>query len=281
MTNDFSRLDRRQYSDMSNGTYYLLTRVKTHAYYTNNNKDAVLNKLDSLLYENIPGKIIKKSVIKKDGYPGFDILNRTRRGDLQRYQIFVTPFEVLIFKMSGKENYIQGTEAERFFSSINLKEQNTGWINFEPKQGGFKIKLPQLPAEFNNSFSADNIPTHEYEAVDKNSGDAFLILKKAVNNFRFLEEDTIDLSLMKESFSMSEFIEKQQQQRFSAFNGYPALDIQATLRDGGIIKVKFVIKGADYYLLAAKSKNTNADFTEFFSSFKFTPYQYEPGKNFV
>jgi uncharacterized protein YbaP (TraB family) len=85
MATDVSGLDRRQYADMSNGTYYLLTRVKTHAAFIGNTEEQVLKKVDSLLYENIPGKIIKKTLIKKNGYSGFDITNKTRRGDIQRY----------------------------------------------------------------------------------------------------------------------------------------------------------------------------------------------------
>lgn len=281
MASDVSGLDRRQYADMSNGTYYLLTRVKTHAAFMGNTEEQVLKKVDSLLYENIPGKIIKKTVIKKNGYSGYDITNQTRRGDVQRYQIFVTPFEVLVFKMSGKENYVEGAEAEKFFSSIQLKEPVTGWINYEPAQGGFKVKLPQQPHEFLNTSSEDNVDRWEYEAVDRNSGDAFLILKKSVNNFRFLEEDTFDLGLMDESFKASEFIKAQQQRSISSFNGYPAMDVQASLKDGRTVKAKFIIKGSHYYLLAAAGKNQDADVSNFFSSFQFTPFKYSQGRNFV
>lgn len=281
MASDVSGLDRKQYADMSNGTYYLLTRVKTHAAFIGNTEDQVLKKVDSLLYENIPGKIIKKTVIKKNGYSGYDITNKTRRGDIQRYQIFVTPFEVLVFKMSGKENYVKGAEAEKFFSSIQFKESVTGWINFEPKQGGFKVKLPQQPHEFLNTSAEDNVDRWEYEAVNKNTGDAFLILKKTVNNFRFLEEDTFDLGLMEESFKLSEFIKVQQRRNISSFNGFPAMDVQATLKNGRIIKAKFIIKGSHYYLLAASGKNLNADLKDFFSSFQFTSFKYPQGQNFV
>jgi uncharacterized protein YbaP (TraB family) len=93
--------DSWQYADMENGAYYMLTRIKTYAGLLNQNENEVLKKADSLLYENIPGKIIGKKEIIKSGCKGFDITNRTRRGDLQRYNIFVTPFEILVIKMSG------------------------------------------------------------------------------------------------------------------------------------------------------------------------------------
>ena len=52
-----------------------------------------------------------------------NIINKTRRGDIQRYNIFETPFEIFIFKMSGNGNYVEGDEAEKFFHSIELKRK--------------------------------------------------------------------------------------------------------------------------------------------------------------
>lgn len=281
MASDVSRLDRRQYADMSNGTYYLLTRVKTHAAFVGNTMEQVLKKVDSLLYENIPGTIINKTAINKNGYNGIDIINKTRRGDIQRYQVFVTPFEVLIFKMGGKENYVDGAEGDKFFSSIQLKEQAPGWVNFEPIHGGFKVKLPHQPRQFLNTSTEDNIDGWEYEAIDKSTGNAFLIQKKSVNNFRFLAEDTFDLGLMDESFKMSEYIEAQQQRTISSFNGYPAMDVTATLKDGRKVQAKFIIKGPHYYLLAIAGKDPSSQGKDFFSSFQFTPFKYPRQQKFV
>jgi uncharacterized protein YbaP (TraB family) len=280
MASDVSGLDRRQYADMSNGAYYLLTRVKTHAAFAGNSEAEVLKKVDSLLYENIPGKIIKKTTIKKSGYNGFDILNKTRRGDIQRYQVFVTPFEVLVFKMSGKENYAEGPEAERYFNSIQLKETDNGWVNYQPKQGGFTVKLPQHPHEFLNTSTEDNIDRWEYEAVDKNTGNTYLLLKKSLNNFRFLEEDTFDLGLMEESFRVSEYIQKINSRKITSFSGYPALDLQAEMKDGRKVKARLIIKGPHYYLLATAGKDPDAG-NDFFSSFRFTPYNYSKGRAFT
>ena len=52
-------------------------------------------------------------------WKGYDIINRTRRGDIQRYNIFQTPFEIIVFKMSGNGNYVEGKEAEHFSDRLN------------------------------------------------------------------------------------------------------------------------------------------------------------------
>ena len=113
--NEEGLLDQMQYADMANGSYYMVTRIKTNCGMWGQNEDAVKRKIDSLLYENIPGKILSKQEIVRNGYKGIDILNRTRRGDVQRYNIFTTPYEVIIFKMSGNGDYVKdGDESKRY-----------------------------------------------------------------------------------------------------------------------------------------------------------------------
>ncbi|MBK8610566.1 MAG: TraB/GumN family protein [Chitinophagaceae bacterium] len=274
-------LDQRQYSDMSNGAYYLVTRVKTHAAFLGQNEKDVLSKVDSIMYENIPGKILSKKLIKKNGYSGFDISNRTRRGNLQRYQIFVLPFEVLFFKMSGKENYIEGSEAEQFFSSIRLKEPDAVAVDFQPAQGGFSVRFPQQPAEYLNTVGTDGMDRWEYESVDKSSGDAFLVLKKSVYNFRFLEEDKFDLGLIEESFRNADYFEKQLSHAYISFNGYPCLEVKEKWKDGSYLFARYLIKGPHYYVIAAKTRNRKTEFGDFFKSFHFTPYVYQPATTYL
>ncbi len=269
---DFTKSDRRQYADMANGSYYQVTRVKTHAAFINQTQEQVKRKLDSLLYENIPGKILKKTVIIKNGYTGYDITNKTRRGDLQRYYIFITPFEILIFKMSGKENYIEGKEASQFFSSIILKEADTAAKNFVPVQGGFSVAFPQTPSIYNNENCSDAINRWEYEATDKTTGNVYSIFKKSVYNFKFLDEDSFDLKL-EESFRSPDYFEYQLQQKQSRFQGYPCLEVKEKMKDSSVVTARFIIKGPHYYALSVRSKDNN-NAVPFFNSFRFTPYQY-------
>jgi hypothetical protein len=82
-----------------------------------------------------------KTTITRNGYKGLDIINRTRRGDVQRYNILITPFEIILFKMSGNGDYVkEGEEAKKFFGSIQLKEykSSTDWKKFSPSYGGFQ-----------------------------------------------------------------------------------------------------------------------------------------------
>jgi uncharacterized protein YbaP (TraB family) len=281
LSGEYQKLDRRQYSDMSNGSYYLVTRVKTHAAFLGQNEKDVLNKVDSILYENIPGKILSKKQISRNGYTGFDISNRTRRGDLQRYNIFITPFEVLFFKVGGKENYVDGAEAEQFFSSIKLKETGQAPVNFQPAHGEFSVKLPQQPSEYLNTTNSDMNDRWEYEAVDKSTGDAYVIFKKSLHNFRFLDEDNFELGLIEESFRNPEQYDKQISRELKNFKGYPALDVKEKQKDGSMVYARYIIRGPHYYVIAAKSKSKKADFSPYFNSFNFLPFKYNTAATYV
>jgi uncharacterized protein YbaP (TraB family) len=274
--------DSWQYADMGNGAYYMIGRVKTHACFLGQKDDAVLRKVDSLLYENIPGKILKKSVITRNGLKGYDITARTRRGDIQRYNILVTPSDIWVFKMSGNNNYVDGPEAEQFFGSIRIPHDvHATWTDFSPHRGGFTIRWPGAPVQNKDLSNSDGIPRWEYEAADSSTGDAFLLWKKTVQNYRFLEEDTADLDLMEESFRNSDLIDKPLGSHIGVFSGHPCIDAFYQEKDGSFIRAKFLIHGPDYYVLATHSRLRDRSSNAFFRSFAFTPYHYPVFRDYV
>jgi uncharacterized protein YbaP (TraB family) len=265
--------DQQQYADMANGSFYMVTRVKTNSLYWGHSADVVAKKIDSLLYENVPGKILSKTEITKNGYKGYDITSRTRRGDYNRYNIFITPFEVVFFKMGGNGDYIKnGDEAKRFFNSIQLKEfKNGGWKKFQPAYGGFSVDFPQQPYE---SFGG-NV---QYDAEDKASGQHFSVIRTDIHNYRFVEEDTFDLALMEKSFGSADYIEKNISRKLLVYKGYPALDSKYLHKDGSTILARFLIQGPHYYTLVAHGKNANIAAENFFNSFEIMPFVYKEMK---
>ncbi len=268
--------DSWQFADMENGSYYMLTRVKTHAGILGQDEKEVFKRIDSILYETIPGKIIQKTTITRNGYQGFDITNKTRRGDIQRYNIMITPTEVLIFKMSGNDDYVAGKEADAFFGSIQLREATHQWINFSPALGGFTIALPQEPSVGFEKGLDDRLDSWQYEANDAATGNAYMIIQKNITNYRFLEEDTLDLGLIEESIKGAGMINKEISRKYTSTHGYPSLDLLFDLKDGGTLNAKAVIRGAQYYLLLSKNKEGKSIDNNFFDSFKFTGFPYAP-----
>jgi uncharacterized protein YbaP (TraB family) len=274
--------DSWQYADMSNGAYYMIGRVRTHSSFLGEKDETILKKVDSLLYENIPGKILSKTSITRSGYKGFDITGRTRRGDLQRYNILVTPYEIWVFKMSGNNNYVDGPEAEQFFGSVHIRNNlPSGWTTFSPAWGGFSVSMPRIPDQDKDQSDEDGLTRWEYEATDSATGDAFLLWKKSVQNYRFLEEDTVDLALMEESFQLSGWVDRTLSRRAGICNRHHCLDVVYQGKDGSYIRAKFVIAGADDYVLATHSRNKDRSFANFFNSFTLTPYLYPSFRNYA
>jgi uncharacterized protein YbaP (TraB family) len=268
----FGDLNTRQYADMGNGAYYVVSRIKTNGLLLGDDENAVYKKVDSLLYENIPGKILKKSTITKNGFKGFDITNRTRRGDVQRYNIFVTPFEILFFKVSGIGDYVnEGGEAIRFFNSINITPiKQEGWVNYSPASGGFTMQLPHTPI-----LQKDNSSNRlEYTARDSKENITYTLMKANIHNYGFIEEDTFDLNLMEESFVSAEIIDKQIYRQLGKWQGYPVLDCKYKHKDGTLSTVRYLLQGPNYFAQVAHYKTETKNVKQYFDSFKIVPFIY-------
>ena len=260
--------DRLDYADMANGAYYLVTRIKTHPFFNGDNEETVYRVVDSTLYENVPGRIISKKQIVQDGYKGFDIVNRTRRGDMQHYRIFVTPAEVIIFKMGGTENYVAGPEAERFFSSIQLKPRSHAPYRYQQAERGFGITFPSAPVVYDNPAADDNERRLELEATDAATGADYLLLRKDAYTFGFLEQDSFEANLGTESLLGGDYFDKEISRREATYKGYDAVDAVKTTKDKQYVYTRSVIQGPHRYLLAVRSK-TKGDYNAFFNSLSF------------
>lgn len=263
-------LDQRQYADMANGSYYIITRMMTNAWMWGNSTEDVYKKVDSLLYENIPGKILSKQTIFRNGVKGFDIMNRTRRGDMQRYNIFITPFEIIFFKMSGNDDYVKnGDEAKKFFGSIRFNTYKTDgkWKKWSPSFGGFSVDLPHEPYIGNDG-------SWIFDAMDSMSDTYYRIVRSDIHNYNFAEQDSFDLRLMEESFAASEFIGKEESRKPIIYKGYPALDCKFRNKNGSVYLARFLIQGPHYYTLIAFGKKDDPGLNKFLNSFEIKPYQY-------
>lgn len=268
----YGGIEVKQAADMVNGSYYMVTRIFTNAAIMGQSEEQVLRKLDSVLYENIPGKILSKVSIVKNGYRGYDITNRTRRGDVQRYAIFVMPFEVLLFKMSGTGDYVKnGTEAAQFFGSIQLRETKPERKKWSPFNGGFEVEMPHQPIVFKGEDWV-------FAAIDTKSKTAVEVVRTDVHNYDFLEEDSFDLRLMEESFATSDCIERNLSRQWTNVGGYKALDATYRCKDSSLAKARFLIQGPHYYTLLVNANTATADGNQFLSSFAVKPFRYGSAK---
>lgn len=263
------------HADFSNGAYYMVNRLSTNGLLWGKNENDVYKKIDSLLYENIPGKILERNTITNNGYKGFNIVNKTRKGDVQRYNIFITPLELIIFKMSGFEDYVKGKEGDDFFNSIQLQNTNNNWHSFSPTQGGYSIKLPQKPIENSgNSSSSKNYmamymgkdESKGYEAYDKKTDTYIFLMEKNFINYNFLEEDTFSLALANESLLSSDFLKSSSERKQIVLNNIPCIETKGKLNDGYNYTNRIFNIGYKYIAVLTKYKNDNSVANEVLNS---------------
>ncbi|MCB0397383.1 MAG: TraB/GumN family protein, partial [Flavobacteriales bacterium] len=253
------------YPDMANGVSYSLVRKSHFGSITGQSQEQLMSRMDSLMFENIAGKILVKKRINLNGVPGYDLTHQTRSGDIIRQRILVTPLEIMVFKLSGRGDNLQKAIYNKFFDGIQL----TGYANdartFEPASGGFSVTLPPLVICTNYPTSDRGITVEQLvQAYNRKDSSTYLIMKSALHDFEGIESDTFELGRLLKRFAENvsyDITERQQKEWF----GYGAMD--ATLKkDNRTIKVRLILNGPHYYLLAAignKVTFTDPIFTSF------------------
>lgn len=262
------------YNDMNNGSYYCIQRMNHYGKFMDENQEVVLSRIDSLIFENIPGKLLSKEKIRSsNGYPGIEIVNRTAKGDVQKHRIFITPHEIVSFKMSGIQEYVQkGMEADAFFSSITFYEPSQGNGRYNSKFG-YSIDVPQRRTV--KATGGDrNVQNEIVCASDKNTDTHYLVLAASLYDFDYIEEDTFELNMLAERFCL-ETNKKLVSKHYTYRNGNPVLQFTSSQKSKPSLTFtgQVIINGADYYLLCTSADSAKA--LPFFNSFAITSKSYK------
>ena len=256
--------------DVDNDAYFLITRLKFNYHLQGDNEKRALKKLDSLFYDNIPGDIISKKLIEKNGYKGYDIISKKKTGMYQRFELFVTPDEIIYFKSYSTETYYSKSGyVDSFFNSISLAPlaKQSGKTSYSPNPFSFfKADFPYQPTVVKN-FSR-LYSRWEYYASD--SVNDYTVLRNFRFDADFGGDDTLDLQLAKLSYQHSFFVDSCISSKYQLLNGRAALYSTFLHKDKSISKVCFTLKGNEYYSIIAHSATENKAMDNFTNSFAFT-----------
>jgi len=253
--------------ELTNGSFFSVSLVSTYAYLSGNSNTNYISKVDSLLFEYIPGKILSKKSIERNGFQGIDIINQTKAGDVQRYHVFITPMHMMIFKMGGKHDWVQ-IEGDTFFKNIQLIELSKEWGRVRPLKGDFSIELPKYHSIKNNTKITSLYGHLEIEAFDVSDSSFFLVKRGVYQDLKYLEEDDFELNRIVDKFLETLKLDSAEFKNISVSNGYPSIDARCKSKDGRYIHLKCIIKGAYYYLLVSSEKSESRN-SLFFESFNF------------
>jgi uncharacterized protein YbaP (TraB family) len=250
--------------DLANGSYFMVNRIPTYSSLKPGG-DYTLDDIEQLLFENIPGSILEKTPIVNKRYQGLDIRNKLKNGDHQRYQIYVTPLEILIFKMGGEGDYVLNY-SDLIFNTLRFKSPEEGSKPITSKYKDFEISMPGLHRFTNSS----RVGSRNIEGYDPETDSYYFLKKTTLNDLNFIEVDTFELKQIQKRI----YQDLSLQPTYHSFEN-KSLTSKAVWdpATGQDLYLKTVIQRGDYYLLGTRtSSEINA--LEFFNSFKIREVSY-------
>ena len=233
------------YPDMINGAYFYISRIPTAQYLSAHSSEYQFMQLDSVIYQGIPGDILSKKEITKNGMKGYDIENKTKRGDYQRYQIFITPLEVVVFKMGGTGTYVKD-ESNEFFNSIKFNTEN----KCDGKQFGFKTDANGYVTQ-NDKVIKGHLKTRLNNVLEScDTSGYYLVMRTSYNDDSYIEEDVFELNMLARNFIKDRNF-KVLDSTISYEAQKPVLKMNLKNDKGQFLHLKVLYQGPSYYLLAS------------------------------
>lgn len=255
--------------DLANGSFVSITRINTFDYLHQDKENKM--DFDKILIESIPGEIITKESIEKQGFKGLDILNKTKTGNFQRYQIFFTPLEMLIFKMGGKKEYVKH-HSDQFFDTLVFNNVGEEWVKGSPTHGGFEVEVPK----YHTFTNKENYGSRLLQSLDKEGG-YYFVREVVLNDVKYIEEDSFELERIQERFYKNLDLEYKGGAFGDDMKSFMSKTKLSTKEDQ-YLHLKTYTKAGHYYLLGYLSAKEKPNM-RFFDSFRSEEFRY-PEKDF-
>lgn len=244
--------------DMTNGAYLTITRLNTYDHFPSEEK-ITLQEIDPLLYEDIPGDIVSKEKITEP-YPGFSIINKTKKGDYQKYHIYKTPLEIIIIKFAGKKDFVLKYEAE-IFDSISFRKTSNEMTTYTSEYDKYSFKFPA-------TYISDNTENAGNKLVQAAINEEYYFFKEIFNNDTdYIEEDAFEAQYIHDNFYKNLKLVKQSGTFISSpYKSYESVAlIDSTTQEK--LHLKTIIKDESYYLLGFVGKDSKKA-SAYFNSFQ-------------
>jgi uncharacterized protein YbaP (TraB family)/uncharacterized protein YrzB (UPF0473 family) len=252
--------------DMTNGAYLTVNRISRFLYLPNQKNNITLKDIDDLLYEDIPGDIIAKEELTNP-YPGISIVNKTKKGEFQKYHIYQTPLEIIIMKFAGRSDFVLQHEA-KIFNSIALKTLSESNRVFVSPNQKFQVNFPEY-------FITSNMENSGKKLLEGYKNDAYYFLEEAtLHDVSYIEEDSFEAKYfhhaLYKNYKLSEAEGGFKAGDYKTYESRAVLDSTSNKN----LHLKTIVKDGSYYLLGYVGIN-ETDKTDFFTSFTFNKTNYK------
>lgn len=256
--------------DNVNGGFYSVQRIPTFAGMQGITPEQLLDRIDSALYEAVPGHIDhRKRIVADNGWPGLELRSTTSKNRHIHYRILVGPLEIVVFKRGGKGNKLADKQGEKVFASIHAGRSGASPATWTPQRAGCTVATAGLrlvedqQPEASRSVSAER--TAFAVSTDPRSGANYLFAAATYPDVKYIEQDSFELHVLAERFADGLEV-KSLQHRDTLMAGIPACISRGVSAHGDTLRIMTALHGPAYYLLAAKS--TSAEAQAYFGSFR-------------
>ncbi len=253
-------------TDMTNGGYLAITRINSFDYLSKKPKNH-MNRIDDLLFEDIPGEIISKERIEAP-YEGIKIINKTKKDDYQRYLIYKTPLEIIIIKLGGKKDYVL-KYGDEIFDSVEFKEFPKKLENMTPAYGKYSIEMPK-------GYIAENMTVAGKRIIQGYDTTSFYFLQESpLHDTRYIEEDTFEAKYIHKVFVKNlklknKLIGSYKDASYASYQSKVLIDSSKAKH----LVLRSIVKDEAYYLLGYVGNDTIRA-NNYFDSFKFKDILYQ------
>ncbi len=250
--------------DLTNGSYFMVHRIPSFSL-LNKKATYTIADLESLLFENIPGKILEKKRISRQGFEGIEIRNQLKNGNHQHYQIYITPLEILIFKMGG-----QGTYTTEFsgpvFNSLSFKPVRPGKVSVVSAFNDFETEFPAYYSFTNRERNGNRC----LQGYNPENGSYYFLKQATLNDFDFIEKDSFELRQIQHRFYRNLELEPV----YKTPETFSLISSAAFGEAGGKrLHLKTEVRRGDYYLLGILTADAD-EAASYFDSFRINEPRY-------
>lgn len=267
--------------DIPNGANFSVYRFKNYAGYTGKSNEYLIASVDSILYEAIPGDIISLKKTTFQNFPAFDIVNKTRRGDVQRRRIIFAPEEIYVLKLTALKDKISNKYGEEFFNSFKINydlkvSENRTW---QTQDQSLSAKIPGDLTSYKGESEYDLTSDIEVTSYDKKTGAYYILWRFTNGDPSFLDEvNYINQSIAQQYVDDNEM--ERISEEFATISGFPAVVGKYKNKEGKTFFGAFTNQNLNKYALVVKTEDESIA-KNYFNSVSFSKPTYSTFYNYT